>query len=123
MAKKKETKKSKLLMIIDKVLYEKAKVEDEEGITIAVNMSVTMNMGNYESLKYGLSASMKAKAEYSKEVKEALEKYVMEEIKKKYEEFKPKEDVVIGEPNKSNIDTKIEEFEEEDEEEVVEVEI
>lgn len=75
-----------LNLILSDSLYEKANVDD--NINITTGMSVTINIGNYESVKYTVNAGMLCKHKYAKEVKEELDKYVESEIKKKYEEIK-----------------------------------
>ena len=92
--KKKKLTKEEWNGIIEKVLYKKAAIDDK--INIAVSMGITMNIGNYESLKYGISASMDCKAEYADEVRGALEEYIEDKLRDKYASIlKGKEDIDI----------------------------
>ena len=90
---KKKTKKIDWNGIINKLLNDESKVDDK--INVAVNMSVTVNIGNYESLRYGIAASMDCKQEKADLVRKELENYIEGKLSKKYKEIKNSNNTII----------------------------
>lgn len=73
--------------IFNKETFDEA-IPKDAVLTVTVSLKGTVNMGNYESMGYGLGASIQAKPEYAEQVRQELTEYVEKILAQKVEEYR-----------------------------------